>query len=502
MKSSENKSSACECINSPLNRMNVPARASVFFTVSNLAAKACALVFTPIFTRLLTPAEYGTYSLFSSYLSVLLVLGSLELSGSVIIRVFQKYREACSLCVLVASAISVLCSTAVFAVFILIRRIIHAPALFSGAEVLLYIMMISTSLINVYISKSKFLYKWKSVLVTTLVQSLIIPILSILLINVNYFKDMNHVGLKLGVASAVMAACAVLFTVITFSSCIGELREQRSDKQQLFSSVRGICTSLLKLALPLLPYYFSVMVIAQSDRFFISEYFDRNAVAIYSVAYSLGIALNAVFSGITNSLCPWIMRKVRAGDFGKIRSTLNTLITVCILSIICFLSLASDLLSIIAPEEYTSGLPVVFIIALCPLPLSLSQVMSSVAIAKERVGGVVVSGVVPAVISVLSNAFLLQGKTVVFCAAVTALSYFLLGVIGILNTRHICLSPLIGIVKSVQKLLFLAVFARVLYILNGSFAARVAIGIAAGILLLYKLKSAAWIIKEKRGCRI
>ena len=65
--------------------VNVPARASFIYMLINVLAKGAAFVFTPIFTRLLGPSEYGEFSLFSSYLSLAVVIGSLELSGGVII---------------------------------------------------------------------------------------------------------------------------------------------------------------------------------------------------------------------------------------------------------------------------------------------------------------------------------------------------------------------------------------------------------------------------------
>ena len=42
-----------------IKNMNLPARSSLFFTLTNLLCKGAAFIFTPIFTRLLTPADYG-----------------------------------------------------------------------------------------------------------------------------------------------------------------------------------------------------------------------------------------------------------------------------------------------------------------------------------------------------------------------------------------------------------------------------------------------------------
>ena len=89
------------------NELNVPARSSLFFTLTNLFCKGAAFLFTPIFTRLLSPAEYGEFSIFSTLLSLSTVAATMEMSGGVIMRLFQKERDKRSLSILSAWIISV-----------------------------------------------------------------------------------------------------------------------------------------------------------------------------------------------------------------------------------------------------------------------------------------------------------------------------------------------------------------------------------------------------------
>ena len=71
--------------------VRVPAKASAWYIGSSVLAKGISALVTPIFTRLLTPEEYGLYPLYLSWLSVFTILLSLELTGGVMYRGLQKF---------------------------------------------------------------------------------------------------------------------------------------------------------------------------------------------------------------------------------------------------------------------------------------------------------------------------------------------------------------------------------------------------------------------------
>ena len=476
--------------------INKPALASLAFTASGLLSKGLALIFTPIFTRLLSPSDYGAYSLFTSYLSVLLVLGSLELSAGVLVRVIQKSRKTTCLTLLSASLLTALSSSLVCLAFIIIRRITGGGELFPYSDLFLFIMCISNGIINLYLAKSRFLYKWKSVLTASLIQSLIIPLSSIAALNLRSLSPWNHVTVKIGIASIIMLAAAIFFLIaITF----GAIRELRSEKIFGKAALRPALRSvrdLLKLSAPLLPYYLSIMLISQLSRGFISEHFGNEAVAVYSVAYSLGISMNAVSSGVLGSLCPWIMRKIRAEEYGKISKTLDALLKISALAIGVFLAFSRELLSVVAPPSYVSGLPIVLIISLCPLPLSLISVMSSAAIAGERVGGVVLSGVIPALLLLLSNLLFSASGGITLYAALTLGAYILVYILQSVNIRRIFGRAMISEIGVFSSLLLLFAEGVLIYILKDLFLPRLLIASAYAIALGIILKRSSWILKE------
>ena len=63
--------------------LSLPVKASLWYTVCNVINKGLALLSTPIFTRIMTEEQYGTFSVFQSWYSILIIFTSLNvfLSG-------------------------------------------------------------------------------------------------------------------------------------------------------------------------------------------------------------------------------------------------------------------------------------------------------------------------------------------------------------------------------------------------------------------------------------
>ena len=60
------------------NNMSLPVKAALWYTLCNVINKGIALVSTPIFTRILTEEQYGTFAIFQSWFSILIIFTSLN----------------------------------------------------------------------------------------------------------------------------------------------------------------------------------------------------------------------------------------------------------------------------------------------------------------------------------------------------------------------------------------------------------------------------------------
>ena len=59
--------------------LSQPVKASFWFTVCNILNKGIALISTPIFVRILTTDQYGDYSVFQSWYSIIIIFATLNL---------------------------------------------------------------------------------------------------------------------------------------------------------------------------------------------------------------------------------------------------------------------------------------------------------------------------------------------------------------------------------------------------------------------------------------
>ncbi len=476
--------------------INLPARSSLSFTVINFISKGAALLLTPIFTRILTPGEYGEYSLFTSYLSLVLALGSLELSCGVIIRAFQKYKERTYITILLSSFLTSL-------LILLISFMLFAFKLISGggmnfplSYLFLFINAVSTNIINIYLAKCRFSYRWLPSLITVLLVNIAAPIISILLIKFSAYNNINQISAKVGTITFILLCCAVFIIILSIRLAKKEKKEQNLKSNEIILFGRETLQLIFRLSLPMLPYYFLVSIISQADKILISKFIGSSELGKYSVAYSAGIAAAALTSGLCSAICPWIMRKVRAGDFNKIKSVLNAVISICTWAIICFLCLAPDIFAFLAPKEYNDALPIIFISAAIPIPLALAQCMSGIAIAKERVKGLILCGAFPAIFSLFAGILFIPKGNIVIPALITASSYLLLSLLSLLNTKRILGKTIVNANNTLQNLLLFVIFSSFIFAFREYTAIRFSVFIISGAFILISAKSSVKLIKE------
>ena len=77
--------------------MSVEARAALWFALCNFVNKGVAMIVVPLYTRLLTTEEYGTYTVFQSWLNLFVILATLEISRGHYKVGITKYEEDAAL---------------------------------------------------------------------------------------------------------------------------------------------------------------------------------------------------------------------------------------------------------------------------------------------------------------------------------------------------------------------------------------------------------------------
>ena len=73
--------------------MSKPAKASLWFAVSNIVNKGIVFLTTPLFTRILSKEEYGIISLYSTWLAFLTIIITFNLATGVFNKAMMRYED-------------------------------------------------------------------------------------------------------------------------------------------------------------------------------------------------------------------------------------------------------------------------------------------------------------------------------------------------------------------------------------------------------------------------
>ncbi len=394
------------------NKINlkVPAKASVWYVVSSVIARGIGALSTPIFTRLLTPEEYGLYPLYSTWLGVAGVVLTLELTGGVVYRGLQKYENNKSEFISSAFGLFLSIFISFCALYFAFNGTINSiTGLSTFITSLMMLEIFANTSIAFYTARSRFEYRYKSVAALNLISALGIPFISILFILLTELKS----------EARILGSCIALSLVGVFA-----LYKTVKDSRVLFN--KDIWAFLLKFNLPLLPHYIATSLIIRVGEITIGKSFGTEALGKYSVAMSLGMALTVVTGGVMSALSPWLLRKIRAKEGERVRDLLLLLTKGLCLLCLVLLAAAPEALVILAPPAFRSALPAVYPLALSVIPIFLSNALTSAQMYFDRSAITALPSIATAAVSIALSLILLPRIDYRFVSVFVLISYALL----------------------------------------------------------------------------
>ncbi len=437
--------------------VKVPAKASIWYIASSAIARSVGVLGTPIFTRLLTPLEYGLYPLYNTWLGIATVLLTLELTGGAIYRGLQKHYGS--------SDDFISSSFGLFLVVFLTFSAIYFPFSgfinrLTGLNTFITSMMLTQifacTVIAFYSAKARYEYRYKSVALLNIFTALGIPLLSSAVIILTRYRGEGRI---IG-SSAVylLISLPILYNLIRSSRKIYDKETWRY---------------LLRSALPLLPHYLSMSLILRIGEITVGKYFGTDALGRYSVALSLGMSLTVVTNGLISALSPWILRKIRADNIEEIRNLLLLLTKGLSLLSLVVLTFSPEVIKILTPPDYHSALPAVYPLLISVVPMFLSNAIMSGELYYEKNGISAFPSIISAVFSVLLTLIILPITDYRIVGIFVYLSYVLLVFLCSLIFKRLSGKAPVHIKGTVMTLLLCSFYALLLFMFRDFLASRI-----------------------------
>lgn len=310
------------------------ARIALWYAFSNIFVRGLAFLSTPIFTRLLSKAEYGNFSNFTSWESILAVIVTLDFTASIARAKYdfdERMEEYLSSILLVSNAVTLAAYLLVelnrgFFEAFFSMDIIYIRALF------LYIMFLPA--FNYLQAKHRIYRKYRFFVAFAISSALLRTGVAVLLVVLMKNKLLGRV-IGYVIPTTIMNICLEVYILL-------------KGKKINWSCVKYASA----ISIPLIPHAISGIVLGSSDRIMITRYIGAEANAIYTLAYQVSLLANLLWTSMNQAWAPWLFDNLHAENFKAIRENAKLYLGVFSALIIGVLLITPELMLILGGQAY------------------------------------------------------------------------------------------------------------------------------------------------------
>ena len=468
-------------------KLPLAAKASMWFVVCSVLQKGISVITTPIFTRILSQEDYGTISVYNTWLSIITIFATLELSSGVFNKAMVKYshdRNGYTASCLFISSIITLC---LFGFYYKYRDLFNGYlGLDTKYVVLMFISIFFTTAISLFCAKLRFTYRYLPVVIITVSTSILSTISSLLFVlNTNTEKAFARILGSLIVTS-------IIYSVI-FVKIFIEGKKIVQKESVSFTLRNGIY---------LVPHYLSQIILNESDRIMIDKYCGKVDTANYTLAYQMAIMMRFLTDAIHASFVPWTFQNMETKNYQTIGKRA--------FQIELFIGLACSLFALFGPEfiwlmggkNYSGSVYVVPPVAMSVLLITLYSFFGNIEFYFEETKLISFASILIAALNVGLNfvfiklyGYVAAGYTTLACYTIYTIVHYLF-MLRILKKNQTD-NPYNGKLMFLTAVFFIGISIGISFLYRFSIVRYVLIAVLVPIIIIYLIKNKENIVGKK-----
>lgn len=440
------------------NELSEPVKASFWYTICNVINKGIALLSTPIFTRVMTESQYGTFAIFQSWYSIIIIFTSLNIFMSSYQKGLLLYKnDKASF-----TSTQLGLTTTITLFFILIYM--FNPRLWSSIFELQPVLMFAMGLellfmpaLEFWSTKQRFDFKYKKYVAVSILMTIISlggGVLAVL--------STSH-KVEARVYTDVLSK--VLFSAFFF--CLIFKRGKKFYSLEYWKYA-------LAFNLPLIPHYLSNYVLSQSDRIMIGKMIGTDKAAFYSVAYTISMMMILIVNAINGSLVPYLYKKIdefendsnynfaSKNDVKKVTTSL-----ILIIAALCFIAMlfAPEVIRIFAGNNYYESIYVVPPVALSVFFIFIYSLFSNVEYYFQETKLIALATFICALLNLVLNFIFIKIFGYMAAGYTTLVSYVALSILHYLFYKKILMDKKINVLYNDKLILLISIVLIVLMVI-------------------------------------
>lgn len=408
--------------------ITLPIKATIWYTICNIVQKAISLLTTPLFTRILTVDEFGEYSIYQSWLSLLMIFTTLTLNGGVFSKAMVEFSDDRDRYISsMQGLVTVLCFGWLCLFLVMHKSWEAVLGLPFFVIFFMFFQMLAKVSFEFWGGKRRFEYNYVPYVCFVIVFSILNVALS--LISVLYFS-------RKGLAKIY---AEIFVTIGVFG--IAYINNFKKGKSFY---IKKYWKYALAFSLPMLPYYISQMIFNQSDRIMIGHLLGQSDAALYSLAVNCSLTMLFVLDAIESSYLPWLYTKLAIIKKSKIhtiinviRNTENSLMILVGGLLIILMLFSPELVFLMGSDKYQTSIWVIPPVVGSLYFLFQTKLFVAVEFYYENKSALLWSSIISAGLNIILNYLLLPKLGFVVAGYTTLFSYIVFSLINYYSCNKI-----------------------------------------------------------------
>lgn len=325
------------------NALSVQIKATFWFFVCSVLQRGISVITTPIFTRLLSTVEYGQYSVFNSWLSIIQIIVTFQLTSGVYTMGIVKFKEEEKVFTSSLQGLNLTLCLIWTVIYLAFHDFWNRLLSLTTVQMLAMLLIIwASTTFTFWMTTQRNQFRYRKLVAVTLIVSIVQPLVGIFLVINAEDKVTARI---LGMA---------LVEVIAYS---GFFVAQMLRGKKFYSGKYWKYAILFNI--PLIPHYLSNSILGSSDRIMIQNMVGVSEAGIYSLAYSISQIMQLVNDSLNKTMSPWLYQKIREKNYKAMSKVVYPSLVLIAAANLALIAIAPEIVAIFAPPEYSEAIYVI-----------------------------------------------------------------------------------------------------------------------------------------------
>lgn len=383
-------------------------KAGSFYLIGNLFNKGMSFITVPIFTRILTTADYGVVNTYTSFVSIFSMIFGFALYMG-IRQAFVELNDEIEQFTSSILSFTIVSGILMIAVLMLVTSISHF-GVSAGLILLCLLHSLASSLIQDYLQYLMMKYQYKLRACFMILPNLISVIMSVITI-LFITKTQRYWGRIIPTACVTIA-----FGLIVLGMVYAKTKPCMKRSHLKYG---------LTLSLPLVLHGIALNILSQSDRSMITWLADSSQTGIYSLVYNFSTLATVITTALDGIWIPWFLQRLNERKITDINSAAVGYIRLMTIAMVGLVLCGPEIIKLLASEPYWEGIKIIPPIVLSNYVIFIYTLYVNIEHYYKKTATITTYTVIAAVVNVVLNYFLIPKYGYIAAAYTTLIAYII-----------------------------------------------------------------------------